>query len=598
MFSGISGLMSNSQSINVVGNNIANVNTIGFKGSRATFSDLLYQSINGTAGASQVGRGSTLTTVDTQFAQGSFESTSEPTDLAIGGKGFFVVKAPEGNMTEYYTRAGQFRFDKDGNLANPTGLILQGKAIDQTTQKAVGVDTNVIISQKPSDPKITTAVDMTVNLQSNAEWKGAVGDLEGTGTSISSVTNTLGKWPISGDYSAVVTADATITRTDVSFAATTNKITTVAGDFSGFVAGDKFTLAGSTSNNGTFTIVSVAADGKSMVVSETLTTEAAGDTVTIDRNLLTVTVTRTKPDGSSDTPITKKQGITTDQSISDFQSLGIDINTGSAIAAGTQTLAVSGFDVDNPTTTSNYSSSITVYDSNGQSHVVTTYFRKSHIDASSNSIWEWMAVVGAGDSVTGENTLASSGDLTFNTSGVLQGEASNHQIFFNFTTPAKQNQPINLSFGTLSAISGGTTKDPLTQYPIDSATNYQAQDGFPPGTLTSVSVDADGIISGHYSNGQIIKQYQITLANFGDPVGLTKEGNNLFSANNQTGDAYKYAPGVSGTGKINPNSLEQSNVDLATEFVKMIVAQRGFQANSRVITTSDEILQELMNLKR
>jgi hypothetical protein len=97
-----------------------------------------------------------------------------------------------------------------------------------------------------------------------------------------------------------------------------------------------------------------------------------------------------------------------------------------------------------------------------------------------------MAVVGAGDSVTGENTLASSGDLTFNTSGVLQGEASNHQIFFNFTTPAKQNQPINLSFGTLSAISGGTTKDPLTQYPIDSATNYQAQDGFPPPALSQV----------------------------------------------------------------------------------------------------------------
>ena len=163
MFSGISGLMSNSQAINVVGNNIANVNTIGFKGSRATFSDLLYQSVNGTAGASQVGRGSTLTTVDTQFAQGSFESTSEPTDLAIGGKGFFIVKSPKGNITEYYTRAGQFRFDKDGYLTNPEGLVLQGKAIDQTTGKAVGVDTNIIISQKPSDPKITSAVDMTAN---------------------------------------------------------------------------------------------------------------------------------------------------------------------------------------------------------------------------------------------------------------------------------------------------------------------------------------------------------------------------------------------------------------------------------------------------
>ncbi|HOJ43725.1 MAG TPA: flagellar hook-basal body complex protein, partial [Syntrophorhabdaceae bacterium] len=157
---------------------------------------------------------------------------------------------------------------------------------------------------------------------------------------------------------------------------------------------------------------------------------------------------------------------------------------------------------------------------------------------------------------------------------------------------------ITLSFGTLSAISGSTTKDALTQYPIDSTTNYQAQDGYPPGTLVNVSVDTDGIIYAHYSNGQIIKQFQITLANFGDPVGLTKEGNNLFSANNKTGEPYKYAPGVSGTGKINPNSLEQSNVDLATEFVKMIIAQRGFQANSRVITSSDEILQELMNLKR
>ena len=526
MFSGISGLMSNTQAIDVVGNNIANVNTIGFKGSRATFSDLLYQSINGTAGASQVGRGSTLTSVDTQFAQGSFESTTEPTDLAIGGKGFFVVKRPEGDMTEYYTRAGQFRFDKDGNLTNPTGLILQGKAIDQTTQKAGGVDTNVIISQKPSDPQITKAIDMTVNLQSNAEWKGSVGSLSAAGD-VASVTNTLGKWPVAGDYSAAVN--------------------TVAGV-----------------------------------------------------STLTVTVQRVGADGTTHIgdPIIESKTITAGASINNFEDLGIDITTASAIANTTQTFNVSGFDVNNPTATANYSSAITVYDSNGQSHVVTTYFRKSNIDASSNSIWEWTAVVGAGDAATGANTLASSGDLTFNDAGVLQGEGSNHQILFDFTKPAKQGQPINLSFGALSAVSGDFTKDPLTQYPIDSATNYQAQDGFPPGTLTSVSVGTDGVISGHYSNGQIINQYQITLANFGDPVGLTKEGNNLFSANNTTGDAYKYAPGVSGTGTINPNSLEQSNVDLATEFVKMIVAQRGFQANSKVITTSDEILQDLMNLKR
>ena len=131
-FSGISGLVANSQSINVVGNNIANVNTIGFKGSRATFEDVLYQSIFGTSGTSQVGRGSALSSVDTLFAQGSFESTSEPTDLAIGGKGFFMVRSQDNNAN-YFTRAGQFRFDKEGRMINPAGYVLQGKQIDRVT---------------------------------------------------------------------------------------------------------------------------------------------------------------------------------------------------------------------------------------------------------------------------------------------------------------------------------------------------------------------------------------------------------------------------------------------------------------------------------
>ena len=300
---------------------------------------------------------------------------------------------------------------------------------------------------------------------------------------------------------------------------------------------------------------------------------------------------------SAGNPIIYSGTVTANTSYTDFGGSGLDISTAAVLANTTQTFTVGGFDVTQPTATSNYSSSITVYDSNGQSHPVTVYFRKNYIEGGTMSHWDWDAVVGAGDSATGTAVVAASGQLVFNNAGVLQGEAQPHQIFFNFTAPAQGNQPINLSFGGISAISGNP-KDPCTQYPIDSTTNYQNQDGYPPGTLINVSVDADGIIAGHYSNGQIINQYQITLANFSNPWGLTKEGNNLFSANNKTGDAYTNAPGVSGTGKINPNSLEQSNVDLATEFVKMIVAQRGFQANSRVITTSDEILQELMNLKR
>ena len=520
LFSGISGMMANSQAINVVGNNVANVNTIGFKESTASFADLLYQSISGTAGSSQVGRGTALTTVETLFAQGSLETTSEPTDLAIGGKGFFIVKKPTGDATEMYTRAGQFRFDKNGNLADPSGYIVQGKIIDQTTQKAVGVDTNIVISPKPSDPKMSSAMDLTVNLKTSSDWKGTVGALSGAGDVVTTQSATA-KWPIEGNWTAT-------------------------------------------------------------------TTTAAGVT--------TLTLTTNKTDISGN-PVRYSGTVTAGTTYSDFAGSGLDITTANTLANTTQTFSVTGFDVTKPTQTSDYSSAVTVYDSNGQSRIVTVYFRKNYIDSLGNALWDWDAVVGAGDSATGAAVVAGSGSLVFNNAGILQRENQPHQVNFNFTLPARQSQPISISFGATSAISGDT-KDPCTQYDMDSSTNYRAQDGYPPGTLSNVDVDSDGYIYGHYSNGQIVKKFQITLANFSNPSDLTKEGGNLFSANNKTGDAYKYAPGVSGTGKINPNSLEQSNVDLATEFVKMIVAQRGFQANSRVITTSDEILQELMNLKR
>ena len=137
-----------------------------------------------------------------------------------------------------------------------------------------------------------------------------------------------------------------------------------------------------------------------------------------------------------------------------------------------------------------------------------------------------------------------------------------------------------------------------TQYPLASITNYQAQDGYPPGVLMNITVSQEGVMSGHYSNGQILDLYKIVLANFNNPRALSREGGNLYAETLATGEPKTGFPGEGALGKINPNSLEQSNVDLATEFVKMIVSQRGFQANSRVITTSDEILQELMNIKR
>ena len=137
-----------------------------------------------------------------------------------------------------------------------------------------------------------------------------------------------------------------------------------------------------------------------------------------------------------------------------------------------------------------------------------------------------------------------------------------------------------------------------TQYANSSTTIFQDQDGFSSGFLQSVSVDVEGVITGHYSNGQVLKKAQVALANFSNLAGLRKEGGNVFSETTDSGAPVTGAPGTTGLGSIAPNALEQSNVDLGIEFVKLITVQRGFQANSKIITTTDEMLNDLINIKR
>jgi flagellar hook protein FlgE len=137
-----------------------------------------------------------------------------------------------------------------------------------------------------------------------------------------------------------------------------------------------------------------------------------------------------------------------------------------------------------------------------------------------------------------------------------------------------------------------------SQYANSSTTVFQDQNGYASGSLQSVSVDVEGIITGHYSNGQVLKKAQVALANFSSLAGLRKEGGNIFSETSESGAPITGPPGQNGLGSIAPNALEQSNVDLGTEFVKLITVQRGFQANSKIITTTDDMLNDLINIKR
>jgi len=172
LFSGISGLSSLGNAMQVIGDNIANVNTVGFKGSTFTFQDLLSQSMFTRAGTSQVGRGTALSNICSNFEQGSFESTGNTTDLAIGGEGFFSVReSGSGNL--YYTRAGNFHFDENGDLVNPEGYVVQGWAVD-SDGNIEGSTKDIALNSFTSQPESTKEVTIMANLDKNSLSKSSI----------------------------------------------------------------------------------------------------------------------------------------------------------------------------------------------------------------------------------------------------------------------------------------------------------------------------------------------------------------------------------------------------------------------------------------
>jgi flagellar hook protein FlgE len=258
------------------------------------------------------------------------------------------------------------------------------------------------------------------------------------------------------------------------------------------------------------------------------------------------------------------------------------------------------FDVSDPDNTSNFSSSITVYDSLGNGHVIDLYFRKDTESATGNT-WEWFAVVNASDSASGVTEIQAQGTLTFTNNGELDSESAITYPLpsggFDFNGGAAPGQVIDFDFGT-SIAEGGTGLGGTTQFGDTSSTIFQSQDGYPAGSLKNITISQDGVMTGIFTNGQTRGIAQIALAKFIAPTELTKMGRNLYAESFESGQPIISTPGDTGTGHILANTLELSNVDLAEEFVKMIISQRGFQANSRIVSTSDELMMELVNLKR
>jgi len=585
LFSGISGLSTLGNSMTVIGDNLANVNTVGFKASRVTFQDALSQSVATAAGSAQVGRGTCLADISGSFTQGSFESTASPTDLAIGGEGFFVIRDPNAAENEYYTRAGEFRFDKDGNFVNPAGYIVRGWALNADTGEDVGSITDIILQSFTSSPSRTTEIALITNLDADATsksatlrevWDGAnasnqyIGDGayeyqttvkvydslgsthditiyydKGTGSTYEYIVvcnpdedNRQGLGLVSTDAGLGMLGSGTITFNESSGAI--QGIT-----FSRFI-GDGFGMDATTDLSGVNTTASVTLyhDPDETPTPGLYTfTIAAGSGGTIGTDAITVTI----GGGSFTIPATYTPGTI------------LDNNDDTDIPTGIE-LAFSAGDIDNV---------------NGDSFTVTV-------------------LAGDADDLTSAYTWADISTAQLSSDGYFEFNA-------DFLGGTNSDMDVGLDFGSsYSTASGSWVNDSLstTQYSAASSTIFQSANGYGAGDLQSVSVATDGAITGQYSNGQVIPLFRVALAKFQNNQGLFKVGGNLFRETRLSGQSITGKPGTGGLGSIAPNSLEQSNVDIAAEFVKMITTQRGFQANSKIITVTDQMLAELMNLKR
>jgi flagellar hook protein FlgE len=252
------------------------------------------------------------------------------------------------------------------------------------------------------------------------------------------------------------------------------------------------------------------------------------------------------------------------------------------------------WDPTNPSSTSNFSTSMQVFDSLGNTHAVDVYFVKTAANA-----WDYHAVVDGGQlagGTAGTNVEVGTGSLAFTTAGALNSVTTTTAISasFNGATPG---QEIALNFGTPIA-SGGTGLDGSTQFGSPSSIASQSQDGYASGDLAGISVDGAGVVKGTYTNGQKLDVGQLAIAKFRSNEGLGRAGHNLWIATRESGDAAIGTAGSGGRGSVTGGAIEQSNVDLATQFVDLIAHQRAFSANSKTITTADEMLQEVVNLKR
>jgi len=555
---GVSGLQAHQTMLDVAGNNLANVNTTAFKSSSVNFSQLLGEtmqqasqptdSIGGT-NPQQMGSGVGVTGISQNMGQGSIVNTGNPLDVAIEGEGYFVLSDGETSM---YTRAGAFAVDENGNLVDPaTGYLVQRMGL---TGEADGFQT-------PGVNSINVPYDVALPANQTSEI---------------TITGNVSSDAVTESRTQVVTSSVEYTYGNGTSALGATEIDQL----------DQFTGGSGTGGQlgggqtGTITISGYNADGTALSSGLTFTvteTSTLDDLVThLNNNVL---------NDSTASMANGKIRITDDAtgySKSDI-SLSYSGDGSFETPAYFEMATVGGAEMK--------SVNIAVYDSQGGKHVLSAALVRTETQN------EWDMVL---TSITGNVATITPEDrringITFDPqTGAYAGMAdgSTPQFQMTFEHDLARPQTMELDFGTVGSFDG------LTQFAGNSTAVARQQDGYEAGSLTSVSVNNEGILVGAFSNG--IKKDLATLAVglFTNEAGLLNAGGGYYVPSANSGGAVLTQAMNGGAGTIRGGALEKSNADVASEFVALIEAQNGFQANARTITVANEILRELTNLIR
>lgn len=627
---GLSGLRAASVDLDVTGNNIANASTIGFKSSKAQFGDL-YASGFLSAGTNPIGDGVRVQDVKQSFGQGNISFTDNGLDMAISGDGFFILN----NGGEIrYSRAGQFSIDKEGFVINNQNMRVQGYTADEDGNLS-GIRGDLQIETDNLAPRRTTNLDSDLNLDSRESvLETRVRDI-----------GPLAFANISGETFDVQYTDGTPDfAVDLSSATTAREAAAAINNAPGLSgsATTTVTFDGAQDLNDAFIsgasafTFSLDINGAPLTL-DTSSISSLQDLVDAINNSSETAISASVVPGSGGTDVLRvvhNQGETLGYSFadgngnSDADTVTGDVNVTAdrSVAGVTSTTADNDFELAfnaspirvtnefNPLDqrTYNHATSTTIYDSLGNSHELTQFFVKNPSPGNGVGVSEWSVYAQIDGEFVG-GTDVTPFTARFDQDGALQSIDGdpNGEILIDDWVPKDETGQPNGADGPPAA--GETVVTPIPEPPTTSAfvinlggttqygaafgVNDQQQNGYTTGRLSGLDVSDQGVLFARYTNGQSQALGQVALAAFNNTDGLNPVGDTTWVETFESGQPIIGAPDTGTLGSIKSSSLEESNVDLSSELVNLIIAQRNYQANAKTIETSDAVTQTIINLR-